>query len=63
MPEIIDNPFFLYADDTKVNGKWFDLSSIQTDLNNVITWASENSIDFIFDKMKKLGFKNQTSDL
>ena len=26
MPEIIDNPFFLYADDTKIIGNWFELS-------------------------------------
>ena len=37
MPEIIDNPSFLYADDTKIIGNWSDFSSIQTDLNNVIT--------------------------
>ena len=33
MPEINGNPSFLYDDDTKVIGNWFDLSSIQTDSN------------------------------
>ena len=37
MPEIIDNTSFLYNDDTKIIGNWFDLSSIQTDFNNLIT--------------------------
>ena len=42
MPETIDNPSFLYADDSKISGYWFHLSSIQRDLNNLITWAAEN---------------------
>ena len=32
MPEIIDNPSFLYAEYTKTFGNRFDLSSNQTDL-------------------------------
>ena len=43
MPEIIDNPSFLHADVTKVIGNGFDLSSIQANLGNIITWAAENT--------------------
>ena len=57
MPDIIDNFFLLYADDTKIIGNWFDLSSIQTDINNVITWAAENRIDFNFDKSEQISFQ------
>ena len=57
MPEVIDNPCFLYADDTKIIGNWFDLSSIQTDLNKVITWAAENRIDFDFNKFERIRFQ------
>ena len=56
MPLNFDNPSFLYAEDTKVFGNSFELSSIQTDLNIVITWATENRIDFNFDKFEQTRF-------
>ena len=37
MSEIFGNPSFLYADDTTNIGNLIELSSIQTDLSNVIT--------------------------
>ena len=47
----------LFADDTKIIGNWFDLSSIQTDLNNATTWAAENRIDFNFEKFEQIRFQ------
>ena len=43
---------------TTLIGNSFDISSIQTDLNNVITWAAENRNDFIFDKFEQIRFQN-----
>ena len=70
MPVTFDNPSFLYADNTEVFGNWFDLSSIQTDLNNAITWAAENRIDFSCDQLtfeqlrfQKLNKRYSSSDL
>ena len=37
---ILWNVILLFADDTKLIGNWFGLSSIQTDLSNAITWAA-----------------------
>ena len=53
MPENIDNRSYLYADDTKIFRNGFDLSSIQTDLSNVIFWAAENRIEFNFDEFEQ----------
>ena len=53
MPEIIDNPSFLYAENTKIFGNWFDLSSIRTDLNNGITGATETELTSILRKLNK----------
>ena len=36
MPEVIENRSIIKSDDTKIIGKWFDFSSVQTDLHNVI---------------------------
>ena len=58
--ELYDNHFsilcivLLFADDTKTFGKWFDLSSIQTDLSNVITWGAKNRTDFNFEKFEQI---------
>ena len=57
MPEVIDNPCFSYADDTKIIGNWFDLSSIQTDLNKVIRWAAGNRIYFDLNKFEQIRFQ------
>ena len=34
--------------------KLFDLSSIQTDLSNIITWGAENRNDFNFEKFEQI---------
>ena len=57
MPDIFDNPLFLYADDTTIIGNWFDLSSCQTDLSKIIIWAAENRIDFNFNKFEEIRFQ------
>ena len=57
MPEIIDETFVVYEDATKTNGNCFDLSSIQTHISNVNTWAAENRIDFNFDNLEQIRFQ------
>ena len=59
MPEIIDNRSYLYADDTKNFGNGFDLSSIQTDLSNVLIWAAKTELNSISTSLTKLENKNR----